>query len=45
MSQNLWTTPEEIIRKKKLKKNLLYISIMIGTAILSTVVTVLANNI
>jgi hypothetical protein len=45
MSKSLWVTPEEAMRKKKIKKNLLYFSIMFGTAILSTLVTFLANAI
>ncbi|WP_193747820.1 hypothetical protein [Neobacillus niacini] len=45
MSKSIWITPEEAMRKKKMKKNLLYISIMIGTVVLSAVVTVLANSI
>lgn len=45
MSKSMWTTPEEAMRKKKMKKNLLYFAIMIGTVVLSAVVTVLANSI
>lgn len=45
MSKSLWITPEEAFRKKKMKKNLIYVSIMIGTIILSAVVTVLANQV
>ncbi|GHI00004.1 hypothetical protein [Neobacillus kokaensis] len=40
MSKSLWITPEEHLRKKKVKKNLLYVSLMLGTAILSTLVTI-----
>lgn len=45
MSKSLWITPEEAMRKKKIKKILMYIAIMIGTIVLSTVVTLLANSI
>ncbi len=45
MSKSFWATPEEVLKKKKRKKILVYISIMTGTIVLSTVVTVLANGI
>lgn len=45
MSKSLWVTPEEAYRKKKMKKNLVYISIMVGTVILSALITVLANQV
>jgi hypothetical protein len=45
MAKILWMTPEESMRKKKMKKNLLYINIMIGTIILSALVTILANQV
>jgi hypothetical protein len=45
MSHSYWQTPEEVIRKKKRNKGLLYFSLMIGTVILSTLVTFLANKI
>jgi hypothetical protein len=45
MSKSIWITPEEAMRRKKMKKNIMYISIMIFTIILSAVVTVLANSI
>lgn len=45
MSNSLWITPEEKFRLKKRKKIILYTSIMVGTAILSAVVTILANKI
>ncbi|MDR7080656.1 hypothetical protein J2Y03_005747 [Neobacillus niacini] len=45
MSKSMWITPEEAMRKKKIKKNLMYISIMIFTIVLSAVVTVLVNSI
>jgi hypothetical protein len=45
MSKSMWITPEEAMQRKKLKKNLLYIAIMIGTVILSAALTVLANSI
>jgi hypothetical protein len=41
----MWLTPEEMIRRKKRNKYLLYTAIMIGTILLSTVVTILANKI
>lgn len=45
MSKSLWVTPEEAYRKKKMKKYLVYISIMVGTVILSALITVLANQV
>ncbi|MFS0774859.1 hypothetical protein ABC255_02305 [Neobacillus sp. 3P2-tot-E-2] len=45
MSKSMWLTPEEAMRKKKMKKTLLYVAIMIGTVVLSAAVTVLANSI
>lgn len=45
MSKNYWLSPEDVIRKKKRNKYLLYISIMVGTMILSALVTILANKI
>ncbi|MEO2076724.1 MAG: hypothetical protein ABGX20_15240 [Bacillus sp. (in: firmicutes)] len=45
MSKNYWLTPEEALKKKKMKKNLTYVYIMLGTVVLSTFVTILANNI
>lgn len=44
MSNQYWLTPEEVIRKKKRNKSLLYAAIMIGTILLSTIVTVFANS-
>jgi hypothetical protein len=44
MSNQLWLTPEEVMRKKKRNKTLLYAAIMIGTVVLSTIVTLLANH-
>jgi hypothetical protein len=45
MSKGLWLTPEEVIQVKKRRKNLLYLSIMLGTVVLSALVTILANKI
>ncbi|WP_179292496.1 hypothetical protein [Bacillus sp. 7884-1] len=45
MAKSMWMTPEESMRKKKMKKNLLYINIMICTIILSALVTILANQV
>ncbi|MGF6953688.1 putative nucleic acid-binding Zn ribbon protein [Neobacillus sp. B4I6] len=45
MSKNYWLTTEEILEKKKRKKNLTYSFIAIGTIILSAFVTILANGI
>jgi hypothetical protein len=44
MSKSLWITPEEALRKKKVKKNILYVSIMIGTVVLSALLTILVNS-
>ncbi|MEH7335341.1 hypothetical protein V7161_22225 [Neobacillus drentensis] len=45
MSKNHWLTPEEMIKKKKMKKGLTYGFITLGTILLSTIVTILANKI
>ncbi|MCM2535920.1 hypothetical protein NDK43_31060 [Neobacillus pocheonensis] len=45
MSNSLWITPEEKFRLKKRKKTILYFSIMVGTVLLSALVTILANKI
>lgn len=45
MSKGYWLTPEEMYKKKQLKRNLTYGLIAIGTIILSTLVTIVANNI
>lgn len=45
MAKSMWMTPEESMRRKQMKKNLLYINITIGTIILSALVTILANKI
>ncbi|MEW9052678.1 MAG: hypothetical protein AB2392_16065 [Neobacillus sp.] len=44
MSKSLWITPEELIQRKKRNKNLLYASFMVASVILSTFVTLLANQ-
>jgi hypothetical protein len=44
MSKSLWITPEEALRKKKVKKNILYVSITIGTVVLSALLTILVNS-
>ena len=44
MSKSLWTTPEEYVRKKQMKKKLIYVSILLGTAVLSTFLTLLTNQ-
>ncbi|MDR7080094.1 hypothetical protein J2Y03_005154 [Neobacillus niacini] len=45
MAKSMWMTPEESLRKKKIKKYMLYINITIGTILLSAIVTILANKI
>lgn len=45
MSKGYWLTPEEMIKRKKLKKNLTYSFIALGTILLSAVFTFVANNI
>lgn len=45
VAKSMWMTPEESMRKKKMKKNLLYINIMIATILLSTLVTILADKV
>jgi hypothetical protein len=44
VAKSMWMTPEESMRKKKNEKNILYFNIMIGTIILSAIVTILANK-
>jgi hypothetical protein len=44
MSKSLWTTPEEAIRKKKMRKNMLYVGIALGTVVFSALLTILVNN-
>nr|WP_263324564.1 hypothetical protein [Neobacillus sp. Marseille-Q6967] len=45
MANDLWLTPEEVMRRKKIKNKLMYISVILGTIILSSIVTILANQI
>lgn len=45
MSKRYYLTPEEVMRKKKMKKNIMYASIFIFTVILSAFVTFLTNSI
>jgi hypothetical protein len=45
MSKSNWLTPEEVIVRKKRKKGLIYVSFMLGTILLSALVTILANQI
>jgi hypothetical protein len=45
MSNHTWVTPEEMARKKELKRKLLYISLPILVCLISAFVTVLANQI
>ncbi|WP_462410708.1 hypothetical protein [Neobacillus sp. Marseille-QA0830] len=44
MSKSLWTTPEEYVRRKRLKKKAAYVFILLGTAVLSTLLTLLTNQ-
>jgi hypothetical protein len=44
MSNHTWITPEEIAKRKKLKKRALYISFPILTGAISALVTVLASQ-
>jgi hypothetical protein len=43
--RNYGLTPEEMMKKKKVKKYIVYTSIFLGTVLLSAFVTVLANQI
>lgn len=45
MSNYNWLTPEEIQRKKARNKNILYISFLLVSVLISAVVTLLANQI
>ncbi|MGM0901312.1 MAG: hypothetical protein ACQEXB_09480 [Bacillota bacterium] len=44
MSKSYFMTPEERMRKKARNKRLLYASLIILTAVLSTAVTILVNQ-
>ncbi|WP_404330383.1 hypothetical protein [Mesobacillus maritimus] len=44
MSKSYFMTPEERMRKKARDKKLLYFSLILMTAVLSTAVTFLANQ-
>jgi hypothetical protein len=44
MAKELWLTPEEVVQRKKRKKAVINGAIFLGTALLSTVVTILANS-
>jgi hypothetical protein len=41
----VWVTPEEIARRKKLKKKLLYFSLPFIAVMISALVTILANQV
>ncbi|MBT2687439.1 hypothetical protein J7I93_04500 [Bacillus sp. ISL-47] len=45
MSNHNWITPEEIARKKEIKRKLLYISFPIVAVLISALVTILANQV
>jgi hypothetical protein len=45
MSNRAWITPEEIARKKQLKRKVLYVSLPFITILISALVTILANKI
>lgn len=44
MSKSNFLTPEEVMRKRKMNKQLLYASMIIFTIILSALVTILTNQ-
>ncbi|MCM3763612.1 hypothetical protein [Neobacillus niacini] len=44
MAKGLWLTPEEVLQRKKRKKTIINGAILLGTVLLSTVVTILANS-
>ncbi|MBS4212919.1 MULTISPECIES: hypothetical protein [Neobacillus] len=44
MSKSYWLTPEEVLRRKKMKKNLVYTSIVFATIILSALLTIVSNQ-
>ncbi|XJZ26983.1 hypothetical protein ACF5W4_16910 [Bacillota bacterium Lsc_1132] len=45
MSMNYGLTPEEMLKRKKRNKVLLYASLFLGTILLSALITVLAHQI
>ncbi len=45
MSMNVWITPEEIAKRKRLKKKLLYISLPFIMVMISALVTIFANHV
>ncbi len=44
MSMNYGLTPEEMLKRKKRNKVLLYVSLLLGTIFFSAIVTILANQ-
>lgn len=44
MSMNYGLTPEEMLRKKKRNKTLLYVTIVLGTIVVSASLTILVNR-
>jgi len=44
MSKTYFLTPEERMKKKARDKKLLYATLILGTAVLSTAMTLLANQ-
>ncbi|MGM0777963.1 MAG: hypothetical protein ACQEXE_16510 [Bacillota bacterium] len=45
MSKSIWITPEEVKRKKRIKKKVLYVSFLFFTVLLSAMVTILASKV
>ncbi|WP_394138207.1 hypothetical protein [Cytobacillus oceanisediminis] len=45
MSNHIWTTPEEIARKKQLKRRMMYIALPFIAVLISALVTILVNQI